>query len=132
MPDIATVFCYLVLIVIAIVDSRTRQIPDMLTILLIAFGTFGICLRAESLLSAVLSMLIVGLPLLLFAVRTGNKIGGGDVKLIAAAAFCFGALPVLWVLCLTMLLMLITSRIKGTATMPMAPYFTVCSLLLLI
>lgn len=132
MPDIATILCYLVLMVIAVVDLRTRHIPDMLTLLLVAFGTFGICLRAESLLSAVCSMLIVGLPFLLLASHTGNKIGGGDVKLIAATAFCFGALSVLWVFCLTMLLMLMVSRMKGKATMPMAPYFTACSLLLLI
>lgn len=132
MHDIASILCYAVLLCMAISDIRTRHIPDSLILLLLAFGILGICARAGSLFSAFLSLLFVGIPMLILSVRMGDGIGGGDVKMCAATAFCFGAEPVLWIICITLILMVCICKLLRKQALPMAPYFALCSLFLLI
>lgn len=132
MPEITTFLCCIVLLIIGGIDYKTHRIPNSLLFLLLACGFGGICIRSGSITEALFSMLIVGIPFLLLATYSGVAIGGGDVKLYAVAAFCFGAIPALSLLIITVLLMLIVSKLFHKDILPMAPFFAVCSLLLLI
>lgn len=66
-------------------DLKTRQIPNALPILLLLVGVLRF-----SFISAFLGLLLTGLPYLLGAICSKGKIGGGDIKLMAACGFVLG------------------------------------------
>ncbi|MFS0723692.1 prepilin peptidase [Paenibacillus sp. 1P07SE] len=66
-------------------DIRTREIPNWLPLALVGSGLLQL-----QLVSALLGLLATSLPYLLAAVITGGKIGGGDIKLMAACGFVLG------------------------------------------
>lgn len=123
--DIAKYICFFILICIGLIDLRWRKIPDCLLMLLMAFGYVRICILQSSLIWAVASLLIVGIPLLLLGVREGDAIGGGDIKLCAAAAFCFGAEIALWTVAATAASMILVSKLSGRRALPMAPFLAI-------
>ena len=72
--------CY-VLILAGAADIATREIPDVFHLLIAMAGLIGF-----QPVSALAGFLVVPLPFLIAALKTG-KIGGGDVKLMAASGF---------------------------------------------
>ncbi|MGK9250241.1 prepilin peptidase [Paenibacillus humicus] len=68
-------------------DLKTRQIPDSLSLAIAIVG-----LLQGSLLPALSGLLVTGLPYLLAAMFSGGKIGGGDMKLMAACGVFLGPL----------------------------------------
>lgn len=66
------------------VDGATREIPDRFHLLVALVGLVGF-----QPLPAMCGFLLVPLPFLVAALKTG-KIGGGDVKLMAASGFTLG------------------------------------------
>lgn len=71
-------------------DYRERIIPDWTWIVIFLIGLVSaFLLPAPALCERIAGLLLPGLCLLLLAVRYGG-IGGGDIKLTAAAGFCFG------------------------------------------
>ncbi|MEK4454027.1 prepilin peptidase [Paenibacillus sp. FSL L8-0506] len=85
--DIEFLFLILLLVFASIYDLRTRQIPNSLSFALCAVG-----LLHFSPLTALSGLLITGLPYLLAAIFSGGKIGGGDIKLMAACGVVLGPL----------------------------------------
>ncbi|SEP01244.1 leader peptidase (prepilin peptidase) / N-methyltransferase [Paenibacillus sophorae] len=66
-------------------DLKTRQIPDSLPL---AIGAVG--LLHFSPFPAFFGLLVTGLPYLIAAMLSKGKIGGGDIKLMAACGFVLG------------------------------------------
>lgn len=126
MIDYAKLLCFLVMVCIAFTDLRWRRIPNGLLLLLLAFGYMRTCLGYGNLLWSAISLLMIGVPLLLIGVNSGDMIGGGDVKMCAAAAFAFGAEPVLLAIAGTALAMLAVAKLLRQSVLPMAPFFAVC------
>lgn len=77
----------LLLFIASFHDIRTREIPNWLPIALIGSG-----LLQFQPIQALLGLVAAGLPYLLAAVVTDEKIGGGDIKLMAACGFVLGPL----------------------------------------
>lgn len=75
--------CYF-LILAGVADIATREIPDAFHLLIAMAGLIGL-----QPMSALAGFLVVPLPFLAAALKTG-KIGGGDVKLMAASGFTLG------------------------------------------
>ena len=73
-----------VLILAGAADIATREIPDAFHLLIAMAGLIGF-----QPVPALLGVLLVPLPFLIAALKTG-KIGGGDVKLMAASGFALG------------------------------------------
>ncbi|MBS5913501.1 MAG: prepilin peptidase [Paenibacillus macerans] len=71
-------------------DIRTREIPNRLPL-----AIFGTGMLQVSLISAVSGLVVAGLPFLLAAIITNGKIGGGDIKLMAASGFVLGPIGAL-------------------------------------
>lgn len=103
--------CY-VLILSGAADIATREIPDAFH-LLIGFQP----------VPALLGFLLVPLPFLIVALKTG-KIGGGDVKLMAASGFALGVSGGFWMMFWGLLMALLwnTSMRRGKDSLPLAPF----------
>jgi len=73
-------------------DIKTREIPDGLNLLFFLLGVARMVLvSGQTLPNRLIGSAIISLPLLLASVITAGSIGGGDVKLMAAAGFLLGA-----------------------------------------
>ncbi|WP_211373253.1 A24 family peptidase [Paenibacillus faecis] len=66
-------------------DIRMREIPDW-----VPLAITGIGFLHSFLVSSFVGLLTTSLPYLLAAVFTRGKIGGGDIKLMAACGFVLG------------------------------------------
>lgn len=79
------------LIVITVIDERIFEIPVSLNYFLAILGVFMCILDSENLLEHIIGALCVSLFLgFLFLLSGGSAIGGGDVKLMAAAGLILG------------------------------------------
>ena len=93
-------FCTAVLFIAAlsmaaISDMKTRTVPNLAPLLLLAAGIFhlfAVSPTPHRLVSALLGTALGGFPLLMMALFRGT-VGGGDVKLAASAGFVLGWLP---------------------------------------
>jgi leader peptidase (prepilin peptidase)/N-methyltransferase len=81
-----------VLIVAGAVDLATYENPDCLHLFIAMAGLIEI-----SALACVFGFLLVPLPFLIAALKT-EKIGGGDVKLMAASGFSLGVTCGIWMM----------------------------------
>ena len=81
-----------VLMVAGVFDLATREIPDSLHLLIAMAGLIDF-----QALPALWGFLLVPLPFLIAALKT-EKIGGGDVKLMAASGFALGVTGGVWMM----------------------------------
>lgn len=79
------------LLVIGVIDERTKEIPLPLNLWIGALGIVSCVLDFPDVAGHIAGMLCVSLPLYLLYVLTGGAaIGGGDIKLMAAAGLLLG------------------------------------------
>ena len=109
--------CYL-LILAGAADIATHEIPDVFHLLIVMAGLIGF-----QPVPALLGFLLVPLPFLIAALKTG-KIGGGDVKLMAASGFALGVFGGFWMMFwgLFMALLWNASMWRGKSSFPLAPF----------
>jgi len=80
-----------VLAVIAYRDYRTHEIPDLFNLLLLALGLASLAIyTAPSIANRLLATTVIAAPMLLLATARPGSIGGGDIKLMAAAGILLG------------------------------------------
>jgi len=79
------------LLVLSVIDARTREIPPGLTWFILALGLAAAALDYRNLPAHVIGFFAVSLPLyLLYAATKGRGIGGGDIKLMAVCGLFSG------------------------------------------
>ncbi|MEK4039440.1 prepilin peptidase [Paenibacillus sp. FSL F4-0122] len=71
----------------SICDLKTKQIPNAIPLAIFLVG-----LLHFSLFFSILGILVTGLPYWIGAIGSNGKLGGGDIKLMAACGFVFGPL----------------------------------------
>lgn len=107
-------------------DIRTREIPNAVPLIIFAAGFLGF-----SPLLSIAGLLVTGLPFFIAALRGGNAMGGGDIKLMAACGFALGPwggiLQTILGLTLALLFTLARAAIKGKKLerkeqIPLAPF----------
>jgi leader peptidase (prepilin peptidase)/N-methyltransferase len=108
----------------AIIDLKTRTIPDHIPMLIILIGLIDM-----EPVSAVLGLILVPLPYFIMALLKENSIGGGDIKLMGACGFYLGLqagyMASIFGLMLAIIIHLAYSIIgnkKVTNNIPLAPY----------
>lgn len=92
MLKIIIVLCtVIVLIIISCIDFWTKRIPDRWTLALAAVGVWS-CFVWEQpvIISRIAGIFAVSVPMLLAAVLFPGALGGGDIKLMAAAGLLLG------------------------------------------
>lgn len=79
------------LIVISVIDERTFEIPVVLNYFIALLGVVMCMFDRENLVSHLIGLVCVSLCLyLLYVLSGGRAIGGGDIKLMAAAGLLLG------------------------------------------
>ena len=79
-----------VLLALAFIDYDTQEIPNRFPVLLLLLGVLDLFVTQDiPWFSRLIGFLIISVPLLLLSLITGGM-GGGDVKLMAAAGFLLG------------------------------------------
>ncbi|WRS29006.1 A24 family peptidase (plasmid) [Oscillospiraceae bacterium MB08-C2-2] len=111
-------------------DIRSRTIPDLTHILILAAGVLNLVTGGISIWEAFSSLLIMtGASILL--TLTIDSIGGGDLKMISSTAFACGLYSSIQALLLSFLLagayILIgksLKKLKGDDAIPLAPFLS--------
>lgn len=86
-------FCLLAssLLTLSMIDYRTLEIPIQINAVILAIGVVHAVLDYKNVLDYVIGFFSASLFLLLCLILTrGRGIGGGDIKLMAAAGLCVG------------------------------------------
>ena len=99
-------------------DAATYEIPDFLHLFIVMAGLMGL-----QTLPALLGFVLVPLPFLIAAVKT-DKIGGGDVKLMAASGFALGVTGGVWMMVWGLFMGLLWNAAfqRETPSIPLAPF----------
>ena len=107
-----------VLMVAGVFDLMTYEIPDYLHLLIAMAGLIHF-----QPLPALLGFLIVPLPFLIAALKT-ERIGGGDVKLMAASGFAIGVTGGIWMMIWGLLFALLWNRAfcREQKSLTLAPF----------
>lgn len=83
--------CTSVLIVISVIDWRTYEIPFGCNLIILAFGLIRLFLDLPHWYRYVIGFFVVsGFFLMIYWISKGRGIGGGDIKLMAAAGLLLG------------------------------------------
>lgn len=106
------------LIIAGVCDLMTYEIPDCMHFLIAIVGLIGF-----HPLPALLGAVLVPMPFFIAALKT-EKIGGGDVKLMAACGFALGVTAGVWMMIwgLFMALMWHTAFRREKQSLPLAPF----------
>lgn len=89
----SVLYCLFVsaLIVLSVIDFRTYEIPMGINIFILVLGLIHMMLDYHNWLNYVIGLLAISVPLeLVLLISKGRAIGGGDVKLMAAAGLLLG------------------------------------------
>lgn len=79
------------LLVIGVIDARTYEIPSRLNLVLLAIGVAACALDFSGVAGHLAGAACVSVPLcVLYRATRGRAIGGGDIKLMAAAGLILG------------------------------------------
>lgn len=122
---IAQLIAFIILLTyVAMIDHRTRTIPDHIPMLIILIGLIDM-----EPVSAVLGLMLVPLPYFIMALLKENSIGGGDIKLMGACGFYLGlqAGYVASILGLMLAIIIhfaysVIGNKKATKNIPLGPY----------
>ncbi len=80
------------LVVLSVIDLRTFEIPPQINLFILGIGIIRAILDYENIVSHLIGLVCIsGFLLLLIVVTNGRAMGGGDVKLMAAAGLVLGA-----------------------------------------
>lgn len=91
MKELLYVLVVILLVILSIVDVKKHEIPLWVNISLFVIGLIHLGLDYTNYLSYLIGFFAVSLPLYLILVLTkGQGMGGGDVKLMAAAGLILG------------------------------------------
>jgi leader peptidase (prepilin peptidase)/N-methyltransferase len=89
----SVLYCFLVsaLLVLSVIDLRTYEIPFGINIFILMLGLVHTGLDYKNWSCYVIGFLAISIPLyILFKISGGRAIGGGDIKLMAAAGLLIG------------------------------------------
>ena len=79
------------LLVISVIDERTKEIPPALNLWIGALGVINCFMDNRHFIGYLIGMLCISVPLyILYLVTGGAAIGGGDIKLMAASGLLLG------------------------------------------
>jgi leader peptidase (prepilin peptidase) / N-methyltransferase len=136
-------FFYIIMIgytiTLAFIDYEKKMVPDVIVLFLLItgmiFGVFGTN-PAVNLFEGVIGALTGGLAILFLYFFSNEKIGEGDIKLIAALGFCTGLKEIAGIILYAFIIggvvsaiLLFSGRFKRTDSVPFVPFITAAFLI---
>lgn len=94
----SVVYCLLTsaLIVVSVIDWRTKRIPNKVNYLILVLGIFVTLLDLSNWQDHLIGMVCVSAVLwMIFLLSVGRAMGGGDAKLMTGAGLALGTLPII-------------------------------------
>lgn len=127
------------LIVIAVIDLKTQEIPDRLIVFgLIAGLLFNLYNIRINMVQGLLGFILGGGSFLIIAMVTKGAMGGGDIKLMAVLGLFFGWQLIILIALISFVLgafislILITAKIKGRKDyIPFGPFIAAAAVIAL-
>lgn len=119
-----------VLIVISAIDMDTKEIPNGAVLIILICGIINILLDPElTWMQGLIGFFVASLPMLLIALVSGGGMGGGDIKLMAAAGLFLGwenILTAFFISCLTAgvtgMILILTKKRGRKDKIPFGPF----------
>lgn len=115
------------LVSITFIDIETMEIPDRFHVILIASSIVLTLVNGESLLRALISGVIIGVPMFIIAFITLG-LGLGDVKLLFASGMLLGAYNtniVLIIASISALIFAMVAKVKKGKEFPFGPHIAI-------
>ncbi|MFT8349079.1 prepilin peptidase [Clostridium saccharoperbutylacetonicum] len=130
---IQMIFLTSILSVISAIDLKLNIIPNKLICLILIFGViFNILNETITLGNMTAGFFIISLPLLIMSIVLKGSMGGGDIKLMAAAGAFLGwkhivvAFFIASVIgSLISIILIISNKIKGKDMIPYGPFLSI-------
>lgn len=131
--SLCTLLFLTMLLVVALVDLYTMEIPNGFVLAVLAVGILSVFAVPElSLLARLIGLFVVSVPMLLIALLVPGGFGGGDIKLMAACGVYLGWQQTLLSAFIGILLggiygvfLLLTKRKKARDQFAFAPFLCV-------
>ena len=119
-----------ILLLIALIDFTTMEIPDVLVVALLPFAIGAIFAQPEiTLISRAIGLLTISLPMFILAMIIKGAFGGGDIKLMAVLGVLLGWQSTLLAFFIAVviagtyaLILIIGKKVSKGAKMPFGPY----------
>lgn len=109
----------------AVTDYQKRVIPDWTWISVFLIGlASAFLLPAPALYEQIAGLLLPGICLLLLAIKYGG-VGGGDIKLTAAAGFCLGLNALAFILFFALIPACIYAAATRQRSVPLAVFLCI-------
>ncbi len=132
--------CLLVstLLVLSVIDARTREIPPQTTIFIGVLGLIKLLTNLSDWQNHILGFAVIsGILLLLLFLSNGTAIGGGDVKLMAGVGLFLGLAPTVFAFFLGCIIgsvihLIKMAVVKARRDLAMGPYLAVGTFISLI
>lgn len=129
---IQMIFLTTILSVISIIDLKYKIIPNKIIAIIFIFGVlFNIITKTVTVGNMITGFFIISIPLLVMSIILKGSMGGGDIKLMAAAgaflgwksiivAFLIGCI----IASITSIILIILRKIKRTDMIPYGPFLS--------
>lgn len=129
----SVLYCFLVsaLLVLSVIDYRTLEIPIQINVVILGIGILHAALNIHNIILYISGFFSASLFLLLCLILTrGRGIGGGDIKLMAAAGLCLGWMNILFALTVgcvvgSIIQCIVIAVTKNKTKFAMGPYLSV-------
>lgn len=126
---IAAIILLAALVIATGSDLKTREIPNLVPVLLLISGAASILFDFASPVSGILGFLFIGLSMLLVGLRFSG-LGGGDIKMGACLGFALGLINACYALLIGLFLaagILVIRKAGGkqSAVIPLAPFLSI-------
>lgn len=119
------------LVAVSFIDFEFQIIPDRFWIIILILGIINLFISDKSLTSHIIGFFAISVPFLIVALIT-NGLGGGDVKLMAAAGLYLGLQNILLSVivgsiigCIYALILLSRKKANKKTEMPFGPFLSI-------
>jgi leader peptidase (prepilin peptidase)/N-methyltransferase len=119
------------LLVITMIDYRHQIIPNSTVIFILILGIINLFINMDNYLSYIIGFFVASVPLLILAIISGGKMGGGDIKLMAVAGLLLGWEYILLALMIGSIVgsvigitLIMLKRIKRQEMIPFGPFLS--------
>jgi len=121
-----SITCLVLYVIAGVTDLRKRIIPDYVPLLLLLIGLVRIIIFYQPYLLFLSSVgLVVPSIIILIGHKKGGKVGGGDLKIVAASGFLFGIIDLCFILLVALISGGVYYAVKRASIIPLGAFLAI-------